>query len=54
MSLIEKYSKTNIFVIDKNLWKWAKYRAEVLGFKSVAEYIFQLIKLDNEKNLLKE
>ena len=54
MSLIEKYSKTNIFVIDENLWKWAKYRAEVLGFKSVAEYIFQLIKLDNEKNLLKE
>jgi len=54
MSLVKKYSKTNLFIIDGNLWKWAKYRAEILGFKSVAEYIFQLIDLDKEKNLLKK
>jgi hypothetical protein len=41
-------SKTNIFIIDKNLWKWAKYKSDVLGFISVSEYIFQLIKNDKE------
>jgi len=54
VTLIEKYSKTNLFIIDENLWKWAKYRAEVLGLKSVAEYLFQLIKLDKDKELLKK
>ena len=53
MTLAEKYPKTNIFIIDKDLWKWAKYKAEVLGLKSVAEYIFLLIKLDKEKELIK-
>ena len=53
MTLAEKYPKTNIFIIDKDLWKWAKYKAEVSGFKSVAEYIFLLIKLDKEKTLIK-
>ena len=53
MPLVEKYSKTNIFIVDEDLWKWAKYRAEVLEFKSVAEYIFQLIKLDKTRELLK-
>jgi len=54
MALIGKYSKTNLFIMDENLWTWTKYRAEVLGFKSVAEYIFQLIKLDKEKDLIKK
>jgi hypothetical protein len=53
MGLVEKYPKTNLFIIDESLWKWAKYRAEVLRFRSVAEYIFQLIKLDKEKELIK-
>lgn len=54
MALVEKYDKTNLFVIDENLWKWAKYRAEVLGYKSVAEYLFQLIKLDKERDLIRK
>jgi len=53
MALAKKHPKTNIFIIDKDLWKWAKYKAEVLGLKSVAEYVFLLIKLDKEKTLIK-
>jgi len=49
MVLVKKYKKTNLFIIDENLWKWAKYKADVLKFKSVSEYLFQLIKLDKEK-----
>jgi len=47
--MLRKYSKTNLFIIDENLWKWAKYRASLQGFKSVSEYIFDLIKKDKEK-----
>jgi len=53
MPLVKKYQKTNIFVIDESLWKWAKYKAEVLELKSVAEYIFKLIKMDKERELIK-
>jgi len=49
MSMMKKYSKTNLFIIDDALWKWAKYRASTLGYKSVSEYIFYLIKKDKEK-----
>jgi hypothetical protein len=45
----QKYAKTNLFIIDEDLWKWAKYRASILGFKSVSEYVFELIKSDKEK-----
>lgn len=54
MALVEKYDKTNLFVIDEDLWKWAKYRAEVLGYKSASEYLFQLIKLDKERGLIRK
>lgn len=40
----KKYSRTNIFIIDEELWAWAQYKAKLLGFKSVSEYIFELIK----------
>ena len=53
MAMVKKYSKTNLFLIDEDLWKWAKYKAELLEFESVAQYVFELIKLDKEKNLLK-
>jgi hypothetical protein len=46
--LIRKYSKTNLFIIDEELWKWAKYRASILGFNSVSEYIFELIRKDRK------
>ena len=42
----EKYSRTGIFIIDENLWTWAKYQSETRGFNSVSEYIFELIELD--------
>lgn len=45
----QKYTKTNLFIIDEALWKWAKYRASILGFKSVSEYVFELIRSDKEK-----
>jgi len=47
--MIRKYSRTNIFLIDEGLWAWAQYRAKLQGFKSVSEYVFDLIKKDKEK-----
>ena len=43
----------NIAMIDEELWSWAQYRAEWLGFKSVSEYIFKLINLDRENRIIK-
>jgi len=40
-----------LFIIDDALWKWAKYRASTLGYKSVSEYIFALIKKKKQKVL---
>jgi len=50
--MIREYRRTNIFVIDEDLWKWSKYKADLLGFKSVSKYLFELIELDKEKNIL--
>ncbi|MEM2292730.1 MAG: hypothetical protein QXS74_08290 [Nitrososphaeria archaeon] len=47
--MLRKYPKTNLFIIDEELWKWAKYRASVLGYNSVSEYLFDLIRRDREK-----
>ena len=44
-----KYARTNIFIIDEELWAWAQYKAKLQGYKSVSEYIFELIKAENEK-----
>ena len=44
-----QYTRTNIFILDDELWAWAQYKAKLLGFKSVSEYIFQLIKAEKEK-----
>jgi len=49
-----KYNRTNIFIIDPETWAWAQYRAKTLDYRSASEYIFKLIKLDKEKNLLKQ
>jgi hypothetical protein len=48
--MIEKYNRTNLFVINKDLWNWAQYRAKTLGLDSVSEYVFDLIKKDKEKS----
>ena len=47
--MINKYHKTNLFIIDENLWNWAKDRASVLGCNSVSEYVFDLIRKDKKK-----
>ena len=44
-----QYTRTNIFIIDEELWAWAQYKAKLQGFKSVSEYLFKLIKADKEK-----
>jgi hypothetical protein len=44
-----KYPRTNIFIIDDELWAWAQYQAKLQGFKSVSEYLFKLIKEEKEK-----
>ena len=47
--MIEKYPRTNLFIVDKDLWNWAQYRAKTLGKESVSEYVFDLIKEDKKK-----
>ena len=46
-------SRTNIFIIKPELWKWAKYKSELKGYKSVSEYIFKLIEKDKEREIIK-
>lgn len=46
--------RTNIYIIDEKLWAWAQYRAKLLGYSTASEYIFDLIKLDKEKEVLKK
>lgn len=42
------YRRTNIYLLDDELWAWAQYRAKQLQYRSVSEYVFYLIKLDKE------
>jgi hypothetical protein len=35
-------------MLDRELWNWAVYRARTLGFKSVSEYLFDLMKKDRK------
>ena len=44
----KEYSRTNIFIMDKSIWKWAKFQADELGKTSVSEYLFDLIKKDKD------
>lgn len=46
--MIRKFSRTNVFVLDEDLWAWAQYRAKSLGKDSVSEYLFDLIQRDRE------
>ena len=48
------YTRTNIFLLDEELWAWAQYKAKISGYKSVSEYVFELIKADKEKVQKKE
>ncbi|MEM3546219.1 MAG: hypothetical protein QW341_01830 [Candidatus Bathyarchaeia archaeon] len=46
MKPASRLKRTSIFIVDEKLWAWAHYRARALGFKSVADYIFELIRRD--------
>ena len=48
-TLRRRYDRTNIFIMDSELWAWAQYRAKTLGKDSVSGYIFDLIKADRDK-----
>lgn len=45
----KKYARTNIFIMDEELWAWAQYKAKLLGYKSVSEYLFDLIRAAKTK-----
>ena len=49
---MKKHTRTNIFVLDNELWNWAQYRSKTLKYTSVSEYIFELIKKDREKKVI--
>jgi hypothetical protein len=48
-----KQNRTNIYIINEELWDWAQYRAKRLGCAITSEYIFDLIKQDKQKNTSK-
>ncbi|MGC8849272.1 MAG: hypothetical protein ACP5K1_03465 [Candidatus Bathyarchaeia archaeon] len=50
--MIEKYKRTNLFIIDEEAWNWAQYRSKTLGYRSTSEYLFELIKLDRREDVL--
>ena len=45
---MRKQKRTNIYVVDEGLYAWAQYRAKLMGYDSVSEYLFDLIKGDKE------
>jgi hypothetical protein len=50
---MSREKRTNLYIVNQELWAWAGYKAKLLGFRSVAEYVFELIRIDKEKNVLK-
>jgi hypothetical protein len=47
-------NRTNIYIVDEENWAWAQYRAKILGYPTTSEYLFDLIKLDKQKEILKK
>ena len=45
---MRKQKRTNIYVVDQDLYAWAQYRAKLMGYDSVSEYLFGLVKMDKE------
>lgn len=46
--------RTNIYIVDKEVWVWAQYRAKILGYETTSEYLFDLIESDKRNNILKK
>jgi len=49
--MYKKHPRTNIFIINNELWAWAQYKTKLLGLRSTSEYIFQLIEKDKKLDL---
>jgi hypothetical protein len=43
--------KTNIYIIDDNIWNWVKSRKNELNLQSLSEYIFRTLSIAKETNL---
>ena len=41
--LQDKYPLTNIYILDSELYDWAKQKAKELGYRTVSELIFDLL-----------
>lgn len=50
--LRDKYPLTNMYVIDSELYDWAKQKAGALGCRTVSELIFNLLQLLKENPIL--
>lgn len=48
-SMQRRYRRTTLFIIDKELWIWAQYKAKLLNYNSVSEYIFELLRKEKEQ-----
>ena len=46
--------RTNIYIVDEEAWAWAQYRAKLLDYETTSEYLFDLIKQDKQKDILKK
>jgi hypothetical protein len=45
------YPRTTLFVMDKDAWIKSKAQTELLGYSSVSEYIFSLLKADLDREV---
>jgi len=48
---MNEYPRTTLFIIEKEDWVSAKSLAEKLGYDSVSEYIFDLLRADREHKI---
>jgi len=46
--------RTNLTIVDEELWKWAKKKAIDLEYTGVSEYIFELIRKEKERENSRE
>lgn len=44
----DKYPLTNIYILDSELYEWAKQKAKELGYATISELIFDLVLLLKE------
>lgn len=51
--MMRNYKRTNLFIIDEELYDWAQYRAKRLGYRSVSEYLFMLVGVDRKEGIVK-